>query len=145
MKEKILAKRYAEAYVSYARENLSTAKIVEEMKGLKTVIRNNPEVRSFVENPEITFTEKCAFVEDVLDDHFSKEARQFIKMLLSKRRIELMVEIIDYIRIHYSHAEAIDALIKTSYPLDLELIQKIEKKLEKKFNHKLNFYLDLDA
>jgi F-type H+-transporting ATPase subunit delta len=84
-------------------------------------------------------------MEDVLDEHFSVESRQFIKMLLSKKRVELMIEIIDYIRIHYSHGEAIDALIKTSYPLDLELVQKIENKLEKRFNRKLNFYLDLDA
>lgn len=145
MKEKILAKRYAEAYVGFARENQKIAKIVEEAKDLKTIIRNNPELRSFVENPEITFTEKCIFIEDVLDDHFSKEMRQFLKLLLSKRRIELMVEVVDYIRTHYSHAEAIDALIKTSYPLDLEVIQKIENKLEKRFKRKLNFYLDLDA
>ncbi len=145
MKEKILAKRYAEAYVGYSRNNLSVAKIVEEMKDFKTIIRNNPEIIGFVENPEITFSEKCAFIEVVLDGHFSQELRQFLKLLLSKRRIELMVEIIDYVRTHYSHAEAIDALIKTSYPLDLELIQKIENKLEKRFKRKLNFYLDLGA
>ncbi len=145
MKEKILAKRYAEAYVSFAREGQSIAKIVEEIKDLKTILRNNPQVKDFVENPEITLTEKTAFMEDVLDGHFSKELRQFLTLLLSKRRIELTTEIIDYIRIHYSHAEALDALIKTSYPLDLELIQRIENKLEKRFKRKLNFYLDLDA
>ena len=145
MKEKILAKRYAQAYVGYASSAMSVERIVEEIKALKAITRDNPEFAEFLLNPEITHTEKCDFMQEVLDDHFSQELGHFLALLLAKRHIGLLDEIADYIRVHYSHAEAMGVLIKTTYPLELDLIQRIEKKLEKKFNRKLNFYLDLDS
>jgi F-type H+-transporting ATPase subunit delta len=44
----------------------------------------------------------------------------------------------------YSHGEALEAVLKTSYPLDLGLIRKVKSKLENKMQKKINLYLELD-
>lgn len=144
MKEKIIAKRYAEAFLSYARNSIGKEKPVEDLKGLKMILRSNPDFEEFLYNPQITYLEKCDVLDKVLGKVLSDETRQFMKMLLEKERIESIIDICDYVRINYSHGEAVDAVLKTSYPLDLELIQEIKSMLEEKLSGKLNLYLDLD-
>ena len=38
-----------------------------------------------------------------------------------------------------------EALIRTSYPLELELIKKIQDAIENKFGRKFKFYIELDS
>lgn len=144
MKEKIIAKRYSEAFVGYARQTMGLAQAIEELRRVKKIIQDNPEFSHFLLNPEAALGEKNEFIDSVLQNICSVEVRQFFKLLIDKRRFDLVVDMIDYIRINYSHEEAIDALLKTTYPLDLRLIQAIKQKLEDKLHKKLNLFLELE-
>lgn len=144
MKEKIIAKRYAEAFLSFAKNKIGQLKAVEELKDLKIIIFENPDLREFLESMEIIYKEKCEVIDRVFNV-FSDETRQFVKLLLDHGRINNLIDICDYVRITYAHGEAMDALLKTSYPLDIELIQKIKNVLEHKLKRKLSFHIELDA
>ncbi len=145
MKEQILAKRYAEGFIASARDTVGLKAIVREFKALKNIIRENPEFKSFLESMEVTYSEKSVFIDKTLDGNFSAEMRDFLRLLLEKRRFNIIVLISDYVRITYAHGEALDAILRTSYPLDTEVIQSIKNKLETKFGKKLNLYVNLDA
>jgi F-type H+-transporting ATPase subunit delta len=145
MKRKILAKRYAEAFIGYSRVTIGMEQAVEELKSLKVILRFNPDLLEFFFNPEIALVEKEQSIDNVLKDYFSNETRQFLKFLLEKERIHELVDICDYVRETYANGKAVEALLKTSYPLDLEVIEKIKEKLEVKLGKKLRLYLDLDA
>lgn len=145
MKEQILAKRYAEGFIAAARDAVGLKAIVREFKALKNIIREHPEFESLLESMEVTYSEKCAFIEKTLDGNFSLEMRDFLKLLLEKRRFNLIVFIADYVRVTYAHGAAQDAVLRTSYPLDTEIIQAIKNKLETKLGKKLNLYVNLDA
>jgi len=145
MKEKIIAKRYAEAFLGYARETIGQDKAVEELKNLKIVLYENPQLGQFLNNPEIAIADKCGVIDRTIKDSFSEELRRFLKLLLEKERINYLNEICDYVRVAYSHGAALEGVLKTSYPLDLDLIQKIKTRLEEKLHHKINLYLELDA
>ena len=129
MKEQIIAKRYAQAYVSYARSAVGVPGIVDEFKGLKQIIQDNPGLREFFENPGITDSEKYQFIDSVFVKGFSEEFRVFLKLLIEKVRIVLLPEIIDFIRINYAYGEAVEAVLETAYPLDLDLVSRIERAL----------------
>lgn len=144
MKEKILAKRYAEAFLGVARETIGLEEAVEELKDIKIVLYENRQLAGFLDNPEIAFIDKSRLIDKVFDGIFSQQLRQLLKFLLEKGRIKLLIGICDYVRITYSHGQALEGILITSYPLDLELIQKIKTKLEDKFHRKINFYLELD-
>ena len=144
MKEKIIAKRYAEAFLGLTKNRLGFDRSVDELKSLKITLFENPDFRMFLENAEIHMKEKGEVIDAVLKD-FSPETRQFLRLLLEKDRIKSLIDICDYVRVTYSHGEAIDALLKTSYPLDLELIHKIKDALENKLKRKVSLHLALDG
>ena len=144
MKEKIIAKRYAEAFLDYARHNMGFEKAAEELSDLKVVFSQNPDFLEFLENLNILYKEKCDCLDAVLKD-FSDELRVFVKLVLEHGRIKNIIAVTDYVRINYSRGEAIDALLKTSYLLDLELIQAIKDKMEHKFKRKISLHIELDG
>ncbi len=145
MKVKILAKRYGEAFLEYARPALGMDKIIDEFKSLKVILYENPQLKELFLNPEISFIDKCEVLDRVFKGNFSEQMRQFLKLLLEHGRIKYLVDICDYIRVTYSHGEALEAVLKTSYPMDLETVREIKAKLENRFRRKINFYQELDG
>jgi len=140
----ILSKRYAEAFISYVKPILGLDEIVDEFKNLKFVLVQNPELKVFLENYGILHKEKYDTIESVLKD-FSRELRDFLKYLVRKDRIMHILEMCDYVRVTYAHGETVDALLKTSYPLDLELVQAIKESAERKCGKKLNLHIQYDG
>jgi F-type H+-transporting ATPase subunit delta len=145
MKNEVISKRYADAFLEFARGTIGFEKGLEELRDLKRVFQDNPDFGSFVGSPQITEIEKRAFIDDSLKDNFSEEARGFLKLLLKKGRIDILPDIAEYARVEYSHGVEVEALLKTSYPLDTEDIQKIKDSMEKKFKKKLHLYVELDS
>jgi len=145
MKEASLAKRYAEAYLSYAKEaGLKVLEAVRETSNLKILLYQNPEFYEFLRNTDFLYLEKCSVIDNVLLQ-FSAQLKEFLKLLVSKGRIRSLIDICDYLRVNYTHPGVSDALVKTSFPLDLELIARIKDKLEAKLKKKLQLYIELDA
>ncbi len=146
IKDEIIVKRYADAFVGFLKDTIGLEKGLEDLKTLKNaVIRDNPEFLQFLESLDASYLEKCDFMDKVLRDYFSEELKQFMKLLLRKGRFNKLPDIIEYIRITYSHAGEVEAILKTSFPLDLDLIKAVEDKLEEKFKKRFKFYIDLDG
>jgi len=144
MKEKIIAKRYAEGFLRHIKTTIGFEQGLNELFELKTVLRENPELKDFLENQSIGSEKKAALLDTVLHDVFSDDLRNFTTLLIEKSRIHQLIDVIDYCRTTYAHGEAQDALITTTYPLDLDVLQHIKQTFEKKVNRKLNMYVELD-
>ena len=130
--------------MGYAKHTIGLTEAVEELKNLKIILFGNPDFQEFLENLNILYKEKCDVIDAALKD-FSNETRVFMKLLLGHGRIKNIIAITDYVRINYSRGEAIGALLKTSYPLDLALIEDIKEKMEHEFKKKLSLHIELDA
>ncbi len=145
MKNSLIAKRYAETFLESAKtSSLGLDQAVEELKNLKLVFRDNPDFEKLLDNADIAYKEKTGIIDAALKD-FSADTRSFLKLLLEKGRLSFIIDICDYARINYAHGEVKDILLKTTFPLDLELIRKIKSKLEDKFKKKFDLHLELDA
>lgn len=145
MGQRIIVKRYAEAFVDCAAQTMDREKTVDEIKALKAIMRDNTEFYQILSGPSLTVTEKFEFIDKIFEGRFSQELNQFVKLVVEKQRTALLFDMLDYIRVNYSHGEEVDAVLKSAYPLDLDVVQKIKEELEKKFNKKLHLYLDLDG
>jgi F-type H+-transporting ATPase subunit delta len=145
MRNEVISRRYADAYLETARESIGIEKGLEELQDLKRVLRENPEVLSFMESPQISEIEKCDFIDTIFRQSFSEETRQFLILLLKKGRINILSDISEYARVKYAHGVEIGAVLKTSYPLETAEIQSIKDALERRFNNKLHMYIELDA
>ncbi len=144
MKDRIIVKRYAEGYMGFAVESLSQDRVIEEAKNFKSLLRENPDFEHFLKAFEITVSEKLKVIEKVMGADYSQEFRQFLRLLLEKGRIDKIAAIVEYIRVTYAHGIEVEALLRTSYPIDLDILQTLKERLENKLNKKFNLFLELD-
>ena len=145
IRNKVVVSRYAEAFLSFARANCSLDTVLRDLAVVKNIIRENPGFKELMDNPEIAYTEKCVIIDDVVKDGISDEIRNFLKLLLEKKRFAIFLDVAEYLRAKYAHHGQLDVLLKTAFPLDLEVIKRIEAALKKRFNQDLRFYIDLDG
>jgi F-type H+-transporting ATPase subunit delta len=145
MKDVIIAARYAEAFLGYAKGTIGLERAIEDFKGIRDVARENPGFLEILGTPEVLYKDKIDFIDMVLQEGFSLQFKQFLALLLEKERIDQLLNIAEYVRVTYSHGDEIEAVLKTTFPLDLELIKALEEKLEKKMHKKIKFYIQLDG
>src|SRR5271157_1038285 len=105
MKDKIIVKRYAEAYLGYCRETIGFQQGLRDLLEFKNVLRKSPEFKDFLDSAEIVKAEKSDVIDRVLEGRFSKELGHFLKLLLDKRRFSKLLDIIEYSRLAYAHGE----------------------------------------
>jgi F-type H+-transporting ATPase subunit delta len=144
MKNKLISKRYAEAYIAFAEPKTGMLRCIEDMKDVRTVLRQNPDFLHFLQAPEIPKKDKAGMLDRVLGEVLTDETRTFIKYLIDKSRITLLSSIAEYIRIVYSHGEVVDVVLRTTFPMELDIIGRIKAKVEVFAHKKVNFYLELD-
>lgn len=145
MLDEIVVKRYAEAFADFARETIGLDRMLDDFKNLRAIMRENPGFAEILHSPQVSLAEKNSFIERLLGRDFSAEFIRFLELLLEKRRIDKILDIAEYIRVNYSRKGKTEAVLKTSFPLDLDLIREIEDKLERKLNKKFKFYIDLEG
>jgi len=139
-----IAKRYADAFLEYASETIGFEEGLEELRAIKDILRDNPDLKIFFQSPEINYSEKCDFIDNTLrTEGLSQEGCNFLKLLLKKSRIDEFANIERYARVKYSHGKEVEALLRTSYIVDTSIMQRIKDALEKKLEKKLHLYVEI--
>jgi F-type H+-transporting ATPase subunit delta len=137
IKDQAVVSRYAEAFLSVAKLNCGIDKVLEDIVVVKNIIRENPGFNQLMDNPEISFAEKSMVIDGVVKNGINDEMRNFLKLLLDKKRFNIFLDVAEYLRVKYGHQGQVDVLLKTAFPLELDL--------RKKLNQNLRFYIDLDG
>jgi F-type H+-transporting ATPase subunit delta len=145
IKNQIIVNRYAEALMSLAAETCGQDKALADLVMAKNIIRDNPGFAELMDNPEISHAEKCVIIDKIIKDGFSEEVRNFLKLLLEKKHFDIFLDVAEYLRVKYAHHGQVDVLLKTAFPLELDLIKRIETVLKNKLKKDLRFYIDLDG
>lgn len=145
MTDEVVIKRYADAFLAYAKDRIGFDKGIEELQAVKRTIRDNPDFKNFLERQDIANAEKGPVIDKVFARGLSKEIGYFLKLLLDNRRINMLLDIAEYARVNYAHGAEVDAVLKMSYPLETSMIERMKSALEKRFNKKLHLYVELDS
>jgi len=146
VKDDVLTRRYVDAFFSYAGQTCGREKAVEDFRKARVLLAENRElILDSLEVPSVTLFEKEAFIDRFFAEGFSDQFRQFLKLLLKKDRINQLWDILEYARVAYSYGQRTRVLLKTSLPLELDLIQLILERLERKFQRKLKLFIELDG
>lgn len=144
IKDRVVASRYAEAFFKYAKTTGALEAILADLNAVKDILKKNPELNRLLASPEIGYADKCGIIDRVIDSGLHEEVRHLLKLLIEHRRMQNFFDIAEYSRVKYSQGGE-EALIKTSYPLELSLIKRIEHKIEERFKRKFKFYIALDG
>lgn len=87
------ARRYVQAIVELAREQ-GTFDTWERDLGAVAQLGSDPEIVAFLENPSIHDEQKIKLVDGAIKD-VTPQARNLVSMLISKRRVRLIPDIVE--------------------------------------------------
>ncbi len=141
----ILAKRYADAFMKYALETIGLEKALTDCKHMKLILNKNPELIALLKAPEVGVTDKLKLIDSLPPEYFTQEFGYFLKLLLKKRRIDKLGDIVEYVRVNYSFGKKAQVLLKASYPIELDMVPQIIKKFKTRFGKDIKLYVDLDG
>ncbi len=144
MRNPIVVKRYSQAYVDFAGPRIGIERCVEEMKNLRWLLREEKDFEYFLQAPEIPRSAKASVLDTIFKGHYSEETIIFINYLIVRHRVTRLADIADQVRAQFEHGDLVDVTLKTTFPLELEIIERIKTKLEGVFKVKANLYLELD-
>ena len=145
MRNKVVARRYAAGFMSYAEESIGLEKAFDELAYVKQLVIANPELIAFLGNTEIDFQEKQLVLENVFKSTLSGQSKLFLGFLIKKGRIGYIIDIADYSKeIFYNQKGIKRALLRTSSTLNEENISVIKERLEKKLHKKLELEIEID-
>lgn len=140
-----MAKRYADAFMQYARETIGLEKALEDCKNIKLILGENPELIALLKAPEVSAAEKLKLIDSFPGEYCTQEFGNFLKLLLRNGRIHKLNDIVEYIRVHYSFGGKKQVLLSTSYPVELDVVKQIIENLKEKFGSDIKLYLDLNG
>lgn len=93
---KLISKTYGDALFDIAVEQNKTDVFFEEIKGLKQVLTENPELSKFLGHPDIELSEKVTVVENIFHGRISDEIVGLMRIVVTKGRASYLMSILDY-------------------------------------------------
>jgi len=87
-----LVNRYAQAVFSLAQEQGLQGQLTDELNGLDRLLEQNRELRECLQNPFIRGERKLAVIADLFTEVLSPLTRDFLRLLIEKRRGTLLAD-----------------------------------------------------
>jgi F-type H+-transporting ATPase subunit delta len=144
MTSKIIAHRYGQAFIDYARQSISEDNVIDQAQAVFDLLKECPEFFEFLSGTQITYGEKCQVIDKVLAG-FSDSFGIMLRMLLEKQRMDHVYEIFDFVRtIRLRDQVVLDTLVITRFPLDPDSLSHIQQNLENRLQSKLRMREQID-
>lgn len=127
---KLIEKVYGEALFSLALEEGRMESLLEEVKAVKQVLTDNPELAKLIQHPGIPENEKEEILQNIWGGRISREVTGLMLLLLKKEHYGQLPLVLDYFIKRVQEEEKIGiAYVKTARPLSEEQKQRIVKRL----------------
>ena len=128
-----VAIRYAEGLFSLARENGTVKEKREQAMNLQDILVSNPELYDFFGAANITSKEKKETLNKMFEGALDKDFLNFIKLLIDKRRIISLKEILkSFVGLANEELGIEQATVYSARPLSAEDLEKIKQSLIEK-------------
>lgn len=127
---KLIEKVYGEALFSLALEEGRTESLLQEVKVVKQVLKDNPELANLMQHPGIPENEKEEVLKNIWGESVSRELTGLMLLLLQKEHYKQLPLVLDYFTAKVLEKEKIGiAYVTTAKPLSQEQKDKVVKRL----------------
>lgn len=140
-----IASRYAEALVAIAQEVSRLDEFKAQAKALYKVLRENPDYVGLFSKPQLSLVEKHELLNDVLGQRIDPYWLNLLKLLVEKRRGNLLEAVtLDFIHLANVAQGIEEGIVFSVYPLsdadmhDLETTYSDQRKTKVEFLNKLD-------
>ena len=139
MKNQVIAKRYAKALFTLAREQKAVEQYATELDGFNGVLKDLPDLGNTLRNPLYPEAVKKSLFQKVgVQLELSPIVNSFLSLLVEKKRIQHLPEIADYYhRLIDEYSNISRAKVKAAFELGAAEIAEIAEALEKKIGKKI--------
>ncbi len=140
------AERYARALFQLASESSEIQKIETDLNNFLNLYNSSNEFRNFIKNPTHT-TENQFKAINILSDQldFSKSLKNFLFLLIVKRRIFFVTKIVNsYLSLCFKERGEVKASLVSSKDLSSNEINKISEELSKSMGSTVKFDYSVD-
>ena len=146
MISKNIAGRYAKAFFKVADEEDRFKECCEELAIFSDTIKENKSLREFLINPVFSRHDKKSVMESLIKKSgIGRLSANFLKLLVDKRRIALIPDILDsYREMMDKKIGVLRVTVKTALPLSKELSANLKEELEKKTKSKVEMSVSED-
>jgi F-type H+-transporting ATPase subunit delta len=140
-----IASRYAEALVAIAQDVSRLDEFKAQAKALYKVFRENPDYVGLFSKPQLSIVEKRELLDDVLGQRIDPYWLNLLKLLVEKRRGNLLEAVtLDFIHLANVAQGIEEGIVFSVYPLsdadmsDLETTYSDQRKTKVEFLNKLD-------
>ena len=140
------SERYARALFELAKEDSNLINIEKNMKELLKIFKLNKEFQNFIKNPTQSINNQLLAVNKISEAMtFSKSLKNFLSLLVVKRRIFFLNKIItSFLKLSSIKRGEINAELTSSKTLSNEELKKINEELSKSIDSEIKFDYKVD-
>ena len=134
------SERYSRALFEVAQEAGELEKIENDIKNFASLLNNSLEIENFIHNPTKSKENQNNVLKILAEKlNFSKSLKNFMFLLIEKRRIFFVEKIIDsFLKLCSQKRGEVKAELISSKELSNDQIDKIKNDLSKNFSSKIN-------
>jgi|SRR5690554_5894107 F-type H+-transporting ATPase subunit delta len=139
-----IARPYADAAFELARGAGALGPWSEALDRL-AAIAADPQMRNCIADPKLTEDQLVELTLDLAGKGLSAELQNFVRVLVSNERLQLLPEIRDlFVQLKNEHEGVQEAKIASAFPLDDATLANLKGDLEARFKTKLNIQVSVD-
>ena len=145
MKSTRLASRYAKALFELARQQGEIDTVNQDLALVKSVIKENHELKAVIESPIIFHDKKNNIFKDIFNGKISDTTFGFLSLIIKKKREPALTSICDeYLALYNIHHNIKIAHVLTAAPMTPELTERLRKLLEDDTHSTIQFQTAVD-
>lgn len=146
MNDTRVAKRYSAALFEVAKRDGILDAVAEDLLLVERYMEEQPTLRAVLTQPLMTEDRKSKMVSDFFGDRVTATSLNFIKLLIRKRRADLIDETIDQFRTLFSeYLNIVDATASTAVPMTKQQVDLLTKGLEQVTGKRVNLTTTIDS
>lgn len=133
-----LSKRYAKSLFAISKESNSQEKIFDQLKVINFVM-GKKEVKEFINNPNVSLLIKKQAINKIFTDtNFSSELGSFFNLLLDRKRMSLLPEIVKIFETIVDEDNGVTrGFVTSAKPLSKESLASLESKITQVLKKKI--------
>jgi len=140
-----VGKEYGRALFELAEEEALDMALVEEIRTLEKILKENPDLIKLLDAPNINLEERINVIDTVFADRVHKYLCSFMKLLTEKRYFQEIFDcFIEYKNCIEEKNSIIEAHVTSAAPLSEEQKDALYSKLTKKANKKIIVKYEVD-
>jgi F-type H+-transporting ATPase subunit delta len=143
--ERRIASRYARALFQAARKLNVVASVGDDLEAIGTILLHDERLRGFVASPNVPRQEKLRLLERVFGDRVTALTMQALRLMLAKRRENLIGHMSEeYANLRRDHENILHCLVVSAAPLSAAERQAIVRRIAQATGKTIEAEFDLD-